>query len=328
MRTEVDPTVRSGGHRRADPPVFLLGLHRTGSTWLHAMLAQTGCFRVLTAHHVIHWDEYLSGPCNREPSRERLAARFRQLGLTNRVIDAVEVNPRLPEEYGFILDRVGAGLKTRASNVVWLSFLIDLLANEDGTTGQVLLKNPWDFGRAHLIKRFIPEAKIIYIHRHPADVFDSMFRMVSSLTTTPNGYLSCLSGNYASVVANPFPLAVARWLFNGHRAAPARLIIKHLARETHRYLQSRAQIPNMDYVEVKYESLCRQPKETLDGILSWLGLDRADDDIGEMVSPSGRPRLDSFPEAREMLAEKLSAYCRALGYEWEAISGRPCHWRQ
>ncbi len=57
----------------------------------------------------------------------------------------------LPEEYGFILDRVGAGFKTRASNVVRHANLIDLPSDENGSAGHPLFKNSWDFGRAQLI---------------------------------------------------------------------------------------------------------------------------------------------------------------------------------
>ena len=97
MTTGVVPPIRSDVLGRPYPPVFLLGLHRTGSTWLHAMLARTGCFRVVTAHHVICWDEYANGGRDRGPSRERLAARFQKLGLADRGIDAVEVRPDLIE---------------------------------------------------------------------------------------------------------------------------------------------------------------------------------------------------------------------------------------
>ena len=323
MTTGVVPPIRSDVLGRPYPPVFLLGLHRTGSTWLHAMLARTGCFRVVTAHHVICWDEYANGGRDRGPSRERLAARFQKLGLADRGIDAVEVRPDLPEEYGFILDRVGAGFKTRASNVVWLANLIDLLSNQDGSAGRALLKNPWDFGRGHLIKHFIPDAKFIYIHRHPADVFDSMFRTVSSLITTPNKYLECLSGRYASAVATPLPLALARWFFAGHQTVAARLIVSHLARETRRYLSSRARILDKDCVDVKYESLCDRPKKTLGRILSWLGVDRSFDHLGVEVSRRGRRGTAVFPVVRELLAAKLSPYTREVGYDWNARSGRP-----
>ena len=102
------------------------------------MLARTGCFHVVTAHHVICWDEFANGACDRDLSRQRLRARFQKLGLTHRGIDAVEISPDLPEEYGFILDRVGSSFKTRASNVVWLANLIDLLSNEDGSASGLM----------------------------------------------------------------------------------------------------------------------------------------------------------------------------------------------
>lgn len=37
-------------------PVFILGLHRSGTTILYEMLASTGAFDVLTAWHVIEFD--------------------------------------------------------------------------------------------------------------------------------------------------------------------------------------------------------------------------------------------------------------------------------
>ncbi|MCH8149289.1 MAG: sulfotransferase [Planctomycetes bacterium] len=142
--------------------------------------------------------------------------------------------------------------------------------------------------------------------------------MVSSLIATPNAYLACLNGGYASAVATPFPLAVARRLFAGHQALAARLIVSHLARETRRYLRSRDQILDKDCFDVKYESLCDQPRETLEGVLSWLDVDQSFPLANDEVARPLRIQGDVFPLVRELMAARLSPYARRIGYDLSA----------
>ena len=50
-------TIRSGS--ACSNAVFILGLHRSGTTWLSELLARSGGFNILTAEHVILFDDYL-----------------------------------------------------------------------------------------------------------------------------------------------------------------------------------------------------------------------------------------------------------------------------
>jgi LPS sulfotransferase NodH len=47
----------------APGPIFIMGNHRSGTTWLHLLLAETGCFAYVTAFHVI-----ASSTLNGEPT--------------------------------------------------------------------------------------------------------------------------------------------------------------------------------------------------------------------------------------------------------------------
>ena len=53
-------------------PVFILGLPRSGTTLLYQMLEASGCFNILTARHVIFFDELRRGWVDRARSRQRL----------------------------------------------------------------------------------------------------------------------------------------------------------------------------------------------------------------------------------------------------------------
>ena len=41
-------------------PVFIIGDHRSGTTVLYMLLAQTGAFNVVTAYHVIRYHEIVA----------------------------------------------------------------------------------------------------------------------------------------------------------------------------------------------------------------------------------------------------------------------------
>ena len=79
------------------PLTFILGNHRSGTTWLYQLLAETGRFSVLTAYHVITWGQ-------EDATEEGLATQLAAQGITARTGDGVAVSPSLPEEYCYILN--------------------------------------------------------------------------------------------------------------------------------------------------------------------------------------------------------------------------------
>jgi len=87
-------------------PVILLGNHRSGTTLLRLLLAETGCFDYLTVYHILAYDTLPSQPAGFADSAAywALAERFRRLGIHRRAADAVAPSPSAPEEYRFILD--------------------------------------------------------------------------------------------------------------------------------------------------------------------------------------------------------------------------------
>jgi hypothetical protein len=72
-------------------PVFILGLHRSGTTLLYSLLAQAADFNTVTAYHLAHYDELLHNSAHglQDAAREALTRSFAADGLADRGIDRV-----------------------------------------------------------------------------------------------------------------------------------------------------------------------------------------------------------------------------------------------
>jgi len=88
-------------------PIFIMGLHRSGTTLLHRLLAETGCFNYFSAYDVVNVQRLLSDHFTgaREAGKQALRDEFKRLGLTTRIIDETPAAPESPLEYGFALMR-------------------------------------------------------------------------------------------------------------------------------------------------------------------------------------------------------------------------------
>src|SRR5262245_23063656 len=72
-------------HRLEDvefQPVFIQGEHRSGTTLLYKLLAQSGCFNIVTVYHLLHYDELLANHLSvtEAEARRSLDERFKSLG--------------------------------------------------------------------------------------------------------------------------------------------------------------------------------------------------------------------------------------------------------
>src|ERR1700744_4989485 len=237
-------------------PVFIIGDHRSGTTLLYKILADTGSFDVLTAYHVIHYNEILA---NHHAGREReskqaLAARFSALGLSNRIIDSMPVSPDAPEEYGFVLDesrrpRVQPSNKDR---MVEICRKLRVTAPKDRL---LLLKNPWDVLSFAYLKSCFPNARMIFLHRHPLGVINSQMRAIRSLVEKRNEYTALLAKWYAQMLQSPAELAWMRLVFAGQLPLWKKIVPRHVLRANRYYAENIHTIPEEDRISLRYEDL-------------------------------------------------------------------------
>jgi len=299
-------------------PIFILGDHRSGTTLLYKLLTATESFNFVSAYHVIGYDEILFNYVNRREgnARQALDELFTSLGLRDRIIDGVAVTPDLPEEYGFILPNAGYRPQLNPSNLPGFIELCKKVQFVSASDRPLLLKNPWDLLNFMYVKAALPEARFIFIHRHPIQVINSQLRATRSLLSTRNAYVALIARWYARLFQKPAQLFAMRLLFSSHFDLGLRIAVRHVVRATTYFLQHVGSLSEVDYVSVKYEDLCEDPEAVVVRILDFLGLKpMAWPAYDTFIKPRAVRLLPEVARKRRSILQRLEPYCVYHGYD-------------
>ncbi len=284
------------------PLTFILGNHRSGTTWLYQLLAETGRFSVLTAFHVITWGEADARP-------EALSRLLTEQGITARKGDGVAVSPSLPEEYCYILNNQGHDSWLTPGSLGLFSQILTAL--DDGRP--ILLKNPWDYAHFPFLAATFPEARFVFIHRHPFRVIQSAVGVFRAIWSEQDGYVTLLSRRYRRLWANPITRLIFRWLGTGVMALDVRSVAAGVREANQHYVEHCDALPADRRVSLRYEDLCEDPSGQLQRIFDFL-------DLGALPATATppRPRAEALlPELQRQtgrLAVQMSAYLSRMGY--------------
>ena len=299
-------------------PIFILGDQRSGTTLLYKTLADTGCFNVVRAYHIIKYDEILSHYFNgtEEQAIEMLAARFEDLGIGDRKIDQVAATPNLPEEYGFILKSVvGDELFITSQNLPTFHQLCRKVQVSSGLDRPLLLKNPWDFPQFLYVKQVVPDAKFIFIHRNPIHVISSKIKASRSLLYDWNEYTALIAPIYAELFKNPIRLNFIRLLHSKYLGMGLRQVMQKSAEATAYFMQNISELPEQDYISIRYEDLCREPDLTIQQVMAFLDLqDYLELEFSQRIKPRSLNLLPEVKKRAKQIQQTSEAYFDFHGY--------------
>lgn len=277
-------------------PVFILGDHRSGTTLLYKTLAATNCFNYVTAYHVINYNRLLSIHAQGKDAyaRQELEKVFESHDLRDRGIDHVQLTPDLPEEYGFILDNAGYGFRLSQDSLPVFIELCKKIQLVGASDKPLLLKNPWDSSNFLQIKENFPDCKIIFIQRDAAEVISSKLKAMRVLLAKENAYTTLLSQKYGDIFKSPIKKYLYQLYYSGVLGLGLRQFIKETIESRTYYSQNISRLDKSDYISITYEGLCKSPRETILGILEFLGLEEVNPlDYESLIKP--RP-LNLLPE--------------------------------
>lgn len=309
-------------------PVFLLGAFRSGTTLLYRMLEETGCFNITTAYHVLNYRELLTTHAAGRTSaaRQELTQRFRELNLSTRKLDAIELNADMPEEYGFVLVRE---LRQRQINRKSLSKFLELcrktLAVSDSPEKPLLMKNPWDFDNFQRIRELIPRARFVFLHRDPIDTVNSQLKALRQIWHEGNPYAQMLGGERGKWLDNSVVHALLSWATDPRSRVRLveRLLVRYATRWTNGYLDRIAALPKDCYHELRYEDLCRDPNESIHGIMTYLGEQpQSVVDYRDEIAMRPTNLLPGLLARKASLEQKFERYRKAWGYTEAATAVR------
>ena len=301
-------------------PIFIMGPFRSGTTILHQILDATGCFNVIRIYHLLYYNQLLANYSNHteKTAKQQLRDLFDHKNITDRGIDHVASSPDLEEEYGFFFDGPLQKRRLNAANLPRFFEICKKIQVISDPPRPLLLKNPWDSINFTYIKRVLPEAKFIFIHRHPLHVINSQLNAVRSLLATKNPYVDLLitDGQYGRLFERPMLLAAWRSLFSDRLGIGLRLLVRYEQRVTNYFLQHIDVLPRSDAISIRYEDLCADAETTMKSILNFLGLQpRKIVAYNGFIEPRALRLLPEIARKRDQIGSKLQAYYAYNGYE-------------
>lgn len=255
-------------------PIFIEGLHRSGTTVLYKMLTASGCFNPVTVYHLLKYDQLLNDYEKKRQDSEKkmLTESFRKKGVIDRGIDKLKITADFPEEYGYFLDNKSTKLTLTKKNLSMFNEMCKKITYISDKKLPILLKNPYDFSNFLFIKKAFPEAKFVFIHRHPFKVLSSNVNTLRFLHNDFSYYISQLSKRYNKEYENYLVIFFLRSLTSNLSFFGLMMLIYYLSKSMKYYLKSLKNLPSDCYISITYEKLCKNPQLTMENIFSKLNI--------------------------------------------------------
>ncbi len=301
-------------------PIFILGVHRSGTSILYKMLAATGAFNSVTAYHLINYNELLFNHYEKKEneSKQKLTESFLKNGLKDRGIDRLRVTADFAEEYGFLLGTKTVSMSITKKNADLFTEMCKKIQNISGNQKPLLLKNPYDFNNFLFIKQIFPSARFVFIHRHPVKTISSMLNAIRTILKEKNPYTARLSKIYDRCYSNPLLLQALRFIFFTIPECSVVLITRITASATGYYLKNVEALPKKDYISITYEELCEHPSETLKSIMDKLGVPLVSNfDAASLMRPRNVHVEPSVRQLQTYIYDQMKAYFEQFDYSKE-----------
>lgn len=295
-----------------EPPIFILGHWRSGTTYLHELMILDDRLTYPTTFQCCAPLQTLV--------TERLFTRFGNfLVPSKRPMDNMKSGWERPQEDEFALLALGLPSPYRrlafpnepAPDMDWLSldgvdesqlrewneqleWFVKLLTYRDGK--RVVLKSPPHTGRLGHLSQLFPGAKFVHLVRNPYEIFPSTQRLWQSLDMIQGFQVP----HYRNL--DEFIYTAFEKMYEG-------------------FDRQRSKVPNQHIIDVRYEDLAADPHATMKRIYEQLDIGDFDQVSPKIVANQKETKdykrnehqLDD--STRSQIAERWSNYFDRFGYE-------------
>jgi hypothetical protein len=293
------------------PPVFLLGFGRSGTTHLHNLMWLDPNFGVVSNYQANMHPIALTGRrwlpglfADRMPSKRPMdnvaismdGPQEEEIALVNSTEHAALHFMSFPRELPNIYDRYVCDLGTDETRAeAWKAAYLEVLKKATILSGdrQLVLKTPPNTGRVRVLLEMFPDARFVHIVRNPYRVYQSMRNMYRKILP--------------SQVLQEFDWAdIDSWIVEAYRSLMSK------------YLDERKLIPPENLVEIRYEDLDEHPLEMLGSVYGGLR-------IGDFESMQPKveqylAELGTYEKNRfEFPADVVHTVNRNWGFAFEAF---------
>jgi len=292
----------------APRPIFIIGLHRSGTTFLYQMLA--GFFRVasLTAYHVINYDQVLvqHHDGTAVAVQHMIDGLFQSWNMATRRIDDVELSHAMPEEYGWLLRRNAGAFHANSKTAPLLDEICRKLHLLTPSAEAVLLKNPRDTGHVSDLLTYFPDARFIFLERDPVAIMNSQLRVAKYHAEMRDPYLSMLlSGITFGRTAMSLQRTLRKVTGDWHGQIVLRYIMREVTRDLGRFEISWNIVPPRRRLALTYSGMVRDQAGVLKKVASSLGLSPRGDPVRMNPNPRDPTLLPEVAAAEAYLRRRL-----------------------
>lgn len=301
-------------------PVFIMGLQRSGTSILYKMLGATNCFNVVTAYHIINYNELLHNYINNLEGnvKDNLAEFFRHQSQMTRRIDRLQITPDFPEEYGFLLAQKTKQSRLNQNNLSLFTELCKKIQFISNSEKPLLMKNPFDFSNFTFIEKKFPNSKFVFIHRNPMKTLNSQLKAMRALLKSKSPYMVLLSPQYDEIFKNKLLLTYYRFLYSSITPIRSITAVRKLAKATDYFLKNINALNDDDYVCTKYEDICKDPDSEIRKILNFLKIKTTTDlQYRDFIKPRKTSELRELQILRSYILKKTKKYLSRCGYALE-----------
>lgn len=298
-------------------PIFILGLHRTGTSILYKVLTATGCFNPVTAYHIMRYDHLLTNHIEHreEEEKNKLTESFKQKGVEDRKLDQLKISADFEEEYGFLLSQHTNKMFLNPKGVPLFKEMCKKIKFIAENNKPILLKNPFDFGNFLYIKELFPHAKFIFIHRHPLNTISSNLNAFRSVFKEKNPYTAALSNIYEWLYSNPVMLPFLRFSYCTVPMLGVFFITRYCTPLLKYYLKNIEELSTNDYISTSYEQFCQSPQKTIEDILEKLSLRMVHTiDASTYINPRNAVIDSTVIKMKHFIYSSMKKYFNRLNY--------------
>ncbi len=297
-------------------PVFILGLHRSGTTILYRMLNETRNFDVLTLYHVLNFDRLLYDSVNNvvDGEKRKINQVLHEKGITNRKTDDVAVTSEYEHEYVYVFSERDYPRKLTEDNKELFELLCKKIKYLSGDGKPLLLKNPYDYGNFLFIKKMYPHAKFVFIQRNPLDVISSTMKLWKTRLKVRDEFVCLYSKESVAMYRNPLLLLCYRLFFTLRFPIGVFEVFWRVKTGADYYLKNIHGLPRTDYISIRYEDLCEKPNQVITHVLQFLGM-KSEKKFNGYIKPR---KLKLEPEVsflNKFIYKRMKAYFDTFGYK-------------
>jgi hypothetical protein len=297
---------------------FILGSHRSGTTFLYQALVDTGRFNYIRPFDLICFDRLLAGAAEGTTGQDMAAldAELRA-GQSNRGLDECPAGADVPEEYGYILPKQGPFSLFSPSVTPATRGRFELLCRKklrlDPARRPLLLKNPDDFyANIPALHAAYPKARMVFIHRHPLAVLNSQLKAWTDLLKNDNAYIARLHPFYRQLIDAPMKRRMMLEMLKSKMGVTD--LFNNFAKGYRNYLDAVRTLPSGSWMSLRYEDLCTQPDERLAEVSRFLAQPAPTPGLAAAVKPRPMKLLPNVEAVYDAMAGEVSEYLAAHNY--------------